>query len=107
MWDQIDLRHSTPSLALPDPPHQPVVAYSMNARREREGLGHYRNTFCSGLTGTRMGNNWLISSFEVGDAHVSVQNGSEESVVGVSQGYRHPDTESKARVNFFDISGRQ
>ena len=28
-----------------------------------------------------MGNNWLISSFEVGDAHVSVQNGSEESVV--------------------------
>ena len=28
-----------------------------------------------------MGDNWLISSFEVGDAHVSVQNGSEESVV--------------------------
>ena len=54
-----------------------------------------------------MGDNWLISSFEVGDAHVSVQNGSEESVVGVSQGYGHPDTESKARVSFFDISGRQ
>ena len=37
-----------------------------------------------------MGDKWLISSFEVGDAHVSVQNGSEESVVGVSQGYGHP-----------------
>ena len=48
-----------------------------------------------------MGDNWLISSFEVGDAHVSVQNGSEESVVGVSQGYGHPDTESKARVSCF------
>ena len=43
-----------------------------------------------------MGDNWLISSFEVGDAHV--QNGSEESVVGVSQGYGHPDTESNARA---------
>ena len=39
----------------------------------REGLGHYRTTFCSGPTGTRVGDNWLISSFEVGDAHVSIQ----------------------------------
>ena len=54
-----------------------------------------------------MGDNWLICSFEVGDAHVSVRNGSEESVVGVSQGYGHPGTESKATVSFFDISGRQ
>ena len=68
-------------------------------------VGHNRTAFCSGPTGTgtRVGDNWLISSFEVGDAHVSVQNGSEESVVGVSQGYGHPDTESKARVSFFDI----
>ena len=62
-------------------------------------MGHYRTAFCSGPTGTRVGDNWLISSFEVGDAHVSVQNGSEESVVGVSQGYGHPDTESKARFS--------
>ena len=57
------------SLALPDPLRQPVIAYKYE-RPAREGLGHYRTAFCSGPTGTRVGDNWLISSFEVGDAHV-------------------------------------
>ena len=57
------------SLALPAPRRQPVIAYE---RAAREGLGHYRTAFCSGPTGTRVGDNWLISSFEVGDAHVSI-----------------------------------
>ena len=82
----------------------------MNARRPGERVWDTtipRFVLAPPRTGTRVGDNWLISSFEVGDAHVSVQNGSEESVVGVSQGYGHPDTESKARVSFFDINGRQ
>ena len=91
-------------MARPSSPARYRLQYE---RAAREGLGHYRTAFCSGPTGTRVGDNWLISSFEVGDAHVSVQNGSEESFVGVSQGYGHPDTESKARVSFFDINGRQ
>ena len=68
----------------------------------REGLGHYSTTFCSAPPElTRVCNKWLISNFEVGDANVTVQNGSivaEESVVGGSQGNGHQDTESKTRV---------
>ena len=51
-----------------------------------------------------MGDNWLISSFEVGDAQVSIQMQAKRAFL---EGYGHPDTESKARVSFFDISGRQ
>ena len=69
-WCAVDVT-ATASLALPDPRRQPVIAYSMNARRERVWDTTVYTAFCSGCTGTRVGDNWLISSFEVGDAHVS------------------------------------
>ena len=83
------------SLTLPDPRRQPVIAYSMNARRERVWDTTVPGFVLAPPELGGGGDNWLISSLEVGDAHVNIQMQAKRALLEAAKDMGHQTLKAK------------